>query len=432
MTLEQGRGALRRIFALRIFTRRNFGVAFLFILFAWLTPDAFNPSPGVEAGLEHRFSVFRWEVSKLPAKWVNIAHGFARGRRLDRTQRLEVVDEYMEATRLAWRQERRLEGIQASVGGADAGGGGERVEAARAHLREHTTSRDSLRPLAEEIVEAELDAALTDAGLGSRFGLLFPPVDLSFEEPPTILNLSRRDHIEVVEQVLMAPDLPPLERDRIERELLEEHDLSALVDNIAGLSTYPTIVSDQATLRSVLRTSAHEWLHAYLFFRPLGWNWWASPEMFSLNETVAELAGNELGDAVFERMGGDLTVAASRYLPRHERDPFFTQEMRETRRTVDEMLAEGRVEEAEEYMKQRWWRLRLGGYWLRKLNQAYLAFRGRYAEGPSSVSPIGPQVRALRAAHPDIASFIKTVEQVSSYEEFLDLLDSMGIDPEVE
>ena len=244
--------------------------------------------------------------------------------------------------------------------------------------------------------------------------------------------MSLRDHIEVVEQVLLAPDLPPLERDRIEREIFEKHDLSALVDNLAGLSTYPTIVSDQAPLRAVLRTGVHEWLHAYLFFRPLGWNWWVSPEMFSLNETVAELAGNELGDAVFVRMEGDLTVSASRYLPRHQRDTFFTQEMRETRRTVDEMLAEGRVEEAEEYMKQRWWRLRLGGYGLRKLNQAYLAFRGRYAEGPSSVSPIGPQVRALRAAHPDTVSFIKTVERVSSYPEFLGLLDRMGIDPDVE
>ena len=129
-------------------------------------------------------------------------------------------------------------------------------------------------------------------------------MDLSFEEPPTILNTSRRDYVEVVEQVLLVPDLPPLERDRIEREILEKHDLSALVDNLAGLSTYPTIVTDQTTLRSALRTSVHEWLHAYLFFRPLGWNWNRSPEMFSLNETVAELAGNELGDEVFARMGG--------------------------------------------------------------------------------------------------------------------------------
>ena len=428
MTWEQGRDALSRIF-----TRRNFGVALLFILFVWLTPDAYDPSPGLEAGLEYRFSIIRWEAANLPAKWLNIAHGLATGRSLDRAQRLEVVDEYMEATRLARRQERRLEVAQATLGGASAGGGGrERVEAARSYLRQLAASRDGLRPLAEEIVEGEMDTVLADAGFASRFGLLFPPVDLSFEEPPTVLNMSRRDHIEVVEQVLLAPDLPPLERDRIEREIFEEHDLSALVDNIAGLSTYPTIVSDQTTLRSVLRIAVHEWLHAYLFFRPLGWNWRRSPDMFSLNETVAELAGNELGDAVFVRMGGDLTVAQSRYLPRHERDAFFTGEMRETRRTVDDLLAEGRVEEAEEYMKQRWWRLRLGGYGLRKLNQAYLAFRGRYAEGPSSVSPIGPQVRALRATHLDTASFVKTVERVSSYREFLDLLDRMGIEPDAE
>ena len=78
-------------------------------------------------------------------------------------------------------------------------------------------------------------------------------------------------------------------------------------------------------------------------------------------------------------------------------------------------------------MKMRGRRLRLGGYRLRKLNQAYFAFRGRYAEGPASVSPIGSQVRALREAHPDVTSFVKTVEGVSSYQEFLVLLARMDI-----
>ncbi len=409
------------------FTIRNFLFALLLVLLC-LAPESFRPSPAVEVGLARRFSVLQWEVVNVPAKWMNLAYGLLRGRRLDRAQRLEVVDEYMEATRLARRQERMLEGLAARSGALSPGSGGrERVEAARAHLRQLASSRDKLRPLAEEIVEAELDGLLSDAGFGSRFGLLFPPVDLRFEDPPTVLNTSRRDHIEVVEQALLAPRLPALERDRIERELLDKYDYSALVDDLAGLSTYPTFVSDQAPLRSVLRTAAHEWLHAYLFFRPLGWNWRRSPEMFSLNETVAELAGNELGDALFARMGGDLTIGASRYAPRHERDSFFTAEMRETRRQVDALLEDGMVEEAEEYMKERWWRLRLGGYWLRKLNQAYFAFRGRYAEGPASVSPIGPQVRAMRDAHRDTASFVKTVERVSTYREFLDLLERMGV-----
>ena len=163
--------------------------------------------------------------------------------------------------------------------------------------------------------------------------------------------------------------------------------LSALVDNLAGLSTYPTLVSDFGQLRSVCRTAAHEWLHAYLFIRPLGQNFRGSEEMFTLNETVADIAGRELGDLAFERMGGDLAESASRYVSVEEAYPFFTQTLRETRARAGELLDEGKVEEAEEHMKQQWWKLRLHGFGIRKLNQAFFAFRGRYAEGPASISP---------------------------------------------
>ena len=81
------------------------------------------------------------------------------------------------------------------------------------------------------------------------------------------------------------------------------------------------------------------------------------------------------------------------------------------------------MEEAEEYLKRRWWDFRLGGYGLRKLNQAFFAFRGRYAEGPASVSPIGREVNEMRGYHDTVGSFIKTVAKLSSYEEFLDELE---------
>ena len=145
--------------------------------------------------------------------------------------------------------------------------------------------------------------------------------------------------------------------------------------------------------------------------------------MFSLNETIADVAGRELGDTAFARMGGDLSENASRYLAPEQRDPVFTREMRETRETVEELLADGKVDEAEEYMKRRWWDFRLGGYGLRKLNQAYFAFRGRYAESPASTSPIGREVNEIRGYHHDVGSFIKTVAKLSSYEEFLDELE---------
>jgi hypothetical protein len=147
--------------------------------------------------------------------------------------------------------------------------------------------------------------------------------------------------------------------------------------------------------------------------------------MFTINETVADLAARELGDTAFARMGGDLSVSPSRYLSGEERAPRFTLEMRETRLRAGELLAQGQVEEAEQYMKERWWFLRLGGYRLRKLNQAYFAFRGRYAESAGSVSPIGDQVKELRGLVSSVGSFVQTVSKVSSYPGFLDLLERL-------
>ena len=144
--------------------------------------------------------------------------------------------------------------------------------------------------------------------------------------------------------------------------------------------------------------------------------------MTTLNETAADLAGREIGDMVFARMGGDLSVSSSRYLPGEQRDPVFTREMRKTRLRVDELLAQGQVEEAEQYMKERWWMFRLAGYRLRKLNQAFFAFRGRYAEEAGSVSPIGDQVKELRSLVLDAFSFIRTIYGVSSYHQYLDVL----------
>ena len=126
----------------------------------------------------------------------------------------------------------------------------------------------------------------------------------------------------------------------------------------------------------------------------------ASADMFTLNETAADIAGRELGDTVFARMGGDLSISPGRYGAAEDRDPNFTREMRKTRREAESLLAEGKVDQAEELMKQSWWFLALRGYGLRKLNQAYFAFRGSYAESPASLSPIGDELRGASSLPP--------------------------------
>ena len=140
--------------------------------------------------------------------------------------------------------------------------------------------------------------------------------------------------------------------------------------------------------------------------------------MLSINETAADMAGRELGDTVFARMGGELSVSDSRYLSVEERSPAFTREMRETRQRTEELLDEGKIAEAEQYLKERWWFLRLRGFGLRKLNQAYFAFYGSYAASAASVSPIGAQLAELRQRFPGVGGFLKAVATISNYDSF--------------
>ena len=387
--------------------------------------DSLFLSPGKSVATAHLYSLFGFEVSNLPGKWVHWLSELWPGRKPSRDERIEILDEYLVTARRAEKEKDRMEGLlvfqSATVGSVTKEGAPESQE----YLDELTATKNRLRPEAEEALEAELSAVIKQLDLDLSLGLIWPPVDVKLDNPPTLLITSSRDRIKLTETVVLDPDLDPLERDRLELEVLEEYDLSALIINLGGIATYPTLVSDLNTLREVMQDSAHEWLHTYLFFRPLGWNYRRTDDMFTLNETVADLAGREIGDIAFERMGGDLTDSATRYQSGEDRDPTFTRLMRETRLQVDELLADGRVEDAEQYMKERWWLLRLGGYRIRKLNQAYFAFFNRYAESGSSVSPIGDQVSEFRDLMPDVGTFLRTIYGVSSYGDFSDLLDRL-------
>ncbi len=385
--------------------------------------DSFRVTPVELIAFEHLFSLVEWEVANFPKKWLHMLVNLAPGQKPSRETRLELIDEYLRVTRLAKKEERRIEGAAQlrSFKGADVS----RSAPSDEYLRELLSRKRALQPEVEESVEAEVSAALATLGLESRIGLIWPPVDIRFGAPPTLLVVSPRDEIKMTGGVFLDPDIEPFERDEVEKRVFDEVDYVAYVDDLAGLATFPNMVNDLYATRTVVRTAAHEWLHSYWFFHPFGRNYFASTEMTTLNETAATLAGNEIGDIAFERMGGDLSENARRYEAAHRSDPNFTKFMRETRIEAERLLEEGKIEEAEEYMRKRQWELRLRGYYIRKLNQAYFAFRGRYGDSPASTSPIGERMRELRSYVSDVGAFIRVVSGVSNPEEFDALLERM-------
>ncbi|MEE9285618.1 MAG: hypothetical protein V3V35_07835, partial [Dehalococcoidia bacterium] len=97
----------------------------------------------------------------------------------------------------------------------------------------------------------------------------------------------------------------------------------------------------------------------------------------------------------------------------------FDEEMRKTRLRVDELLAQGKIEEAETYMEERRQFLAEHGFYFRKLNQAFFAFHGTYATRPGRVSPVGDQVKAVRQESVTLGQFLSRMAGYASFESFL-------------
>jgi hypothetical protein len=175
----------------------------------------------------------------------------------------------------------------------------------------------------------------------------------------------------------------------------------------------------------IVDTIAHEWTHNYLTIRPLGLNYDTSPELRTMNETTASISGNEISHLVLQRYYPeylskleDGQKLASLKWPDETFD--FRAEMHTTRVHVDELLAAGKTTEAEQYMEERRIVFVDHGYEIRKLNQAYFAFYGAYADSPGGAAgedPVGPAVRKLREQSASLADFLRTIGKMNSFED---------------
>lgn len=358
----------------------------------------------------HGFRLVAWEGQALAEKARDL---IARpGAELTPTAQHDLVVAYFEAVGEIGRLEGQIERTYADPKQTDPRAAAAALQAQLNDLRVRQADR---RPAVERILEDQIGAILVETGLTTA-GIIWPPVSFQFAESPNYLIVSPRDRIAVEKGIYLDPTLPVARMEQIEQQVEGGLDVSALVEGTGGFSSYPTMVIEYPAMEWVFSTIAHEWIHTYLAFRPLGWRYYDSGAMRTINETVASIAGDELGRRVIERFYPEKTPPPAWPQPRAMRaDPdaapafSFGTFMRETRLTTDKLLAEGKIAEAEAYMAARRKELAEHGYLLRRLNQAYFAFHGSYAVGAAATDPIGGKLRLLRSQTGSLAEFLRIV-----------------------
>ncbi|MFH1639538.1 MAG: hypothetical protein ABIB93_04420 [Chloroflexota bacterium] len=298
--------------------------------------------------------------------------------------------------------------------------------------RLHARGAD-LESQVEQVMERQIRDALSEQGIYHPLdGWLklktgFPPVNFILAEPPHILVISPREKIETLKTVMLRASMSREEMESLEYEV-DGLGFSSLVVRIGGIATYPAFVSNNSDLRTTIDTACEEWWHQYLMFKPLGFRYLLhlagilpDYEIATMNETAAGMLGQEIGAIVFANYEAKNTDTSFPE-PQVASDFDFNMEMREIRKAVDGYLAEGKTGEAETFMEQKRQHLAAHGYYIRKLNQAYFAFYGCYADSPTSVDPIGVELRELRDRSDSIRDFLDAVSVMTGREELSESL----------
>ena len=341
------------------------------------------------------YDIVGWELRHLPQKWLyKLATVFDDDR--SRAEEDALIGRYFELTDDIRSLER--DGSEAE------------------RLAEAQRERDAIENDVEETLEGRISDFLRDEGVAmnpplfSDIDLFFPPLDFELDRPPKVLAVSPRERNKLDRSYLLVPGLEPETVADVE-SVAEESGVSALIVNTGGVATYPSVIPELASYRSVVETVIHEWLHQYLVFYPLGRSYFSGQEARTLNETVANLAGRELADLFVQRYG---LPTPSPSLSQTSADFDFRSEMRALRLRVEELLTEGRVEAAERLMNEKRDEFEARGVYIRRINQAYFAFYGSYADTPGSIDPIGPKLQRLRDRSGSVVEFMLLARSLRS------------------
>ena len=370
----------------------------------------------------YNFSIAKWEFNTI----FNEAKQVISGR--DKKIENDVnATEYFSSIE-------QIKALKSEIEAINAGSRQGDLASLEAELNRLQQQKIALADTVEKVIERQIKDTLAQQGIFNpidkyiKLKVSFPPINFKLDKPPHLLVISPRDRIESMREIPLKQGINLEEMESIEAEA-DKLGVSSLVVELGGFGgTYPTFVTDEASLQFTIDTAAEEWLHQYLTFKPLGFLYLLdiigvsrNYEIATMNETLASMVSKEIGSILNEKYypqpennGSQTQETASGF--------DFNREMRNIRRAVDKYLAQGEIEQAEEFMEQKRQYLATKGYHIRKLNQAYFAFYGTYADRPTSISPIGPELKKLRGQSASLKDFLETVAGMTSRQNLIESL----------
>lgn len=365
------------------------------------------------------FNYATWTLQALITKLDTLALNSVNY--LPATSKRETVLEYLAIVREIQNKEAQISAVYTNPEIDDPQSSSAQL---RAELEQNIAKQRELAPLAEAVLQYQIAQVVAQMGLAYG-GQPLPPILYHNTPVPKALIVSPRDTIRQDADISISPQMSLEQQITLEDQVDKALNVSSLVVGIGGIGIYPTMVMQTSDINWLTEVVAHEWIHNFLTLRPLGASYLSAPELRTMNETVASIAGKEISQMVLESYYPEFIPTPTNSEPpapgSSEPPAFdFRAEMHQTRITVDRLLANGAIDKAESYMEQRrafFWE---HGYHLRKLNQAYFAFYGAYADQPggaAGIDPVGAAVRSLRSRSPSLAAFIKHISWMWSFEQ---------------
>jgi hypothetical protein len=412
----------------------------LFLAIVWTVQWEQIPPGSFGARLDHIlrgdfFNFVTWEAEALTDKLRQELTGPQRF--LSAATRKQIVLDYMQLVTRIQQVDAEISRIYTDPQVSDPATTSSEQRALLDRLR---LRQAEIQGTAEAILEEQVSRVLADEGF-ALFGQVIPPVRFHFSPLPRYLIISPRSEIKLTHGAMLRGDLELDRVEEVEDQIDTTFNVSSLIEPIGGLAVYPAMMAETSNLVWSIAATAHEWVHHYYFFwlKPVGIYYEANPDVRTINETAADIAGEAIKDKVLARYYPELLPP-----PTPPPDPDapppptpqppefdFIAEMRKTRINADRLLAEGKIEEAEAYMELRRRLFVERGYGIRKLNQAYFAFHGAYAADPgggaAGDNPVGNPVQELWAVSPSIKSFLDALGPVTSREMLLALLEEKGV-----